>query len=366
LPPSPVVFVPGLALVALTLWDVFVTMIVPRSASSRVHLANFVNTAVWRTWRLLVDRALPARVRERYLGLYGPFSVVFLLIVWAAVLLVAFAMIAYGLGSNWATPFGHATFRTDLYVSGTTLFTLGLGDVHPLSRSLRLLVVIEAGTGFGFLAVGISYLPVLYQAFSRREVQITLLDSWAGSPPSAIELLRRLSVNHATDELPAFLKEWERWSSEVLESHISYPQIAYFRSQHGKTSWIGSLTAILDVSALVLAGARDIPEWPARATFAIARHAVVDLSQVLHATPHKGASRDLADCDRIIAAAASVGMTFVTNDAPQRLAHLRRMYEPFVAAIAAELAMDLPPWFRTGSGHDNWEATPAIYRDGHL
>jgi hypothetical protein len=363
---SPVVFIAGLALVALTLWDVFVTMVVPRSASSRVHLANFVNTAVWRTWRLLVDRALSQRLRERYLGLYGPFSVVFMLIVWAAVLLVAFAMIASGLGSNWATPFGHATFRTDLYVSGTTLFTLGLGDVHPLSRSLRLLVVIEAGTGFGFLAVGISYLPVLYQAFSRREVQITLLDSWAGSPPSAIELLRRLSANHALDELPVFLNDWERWCAEVLESHISYPQIAYFRSQHGKTSWVGSLTTILDVSALALAGARNLREWPARSTFAIARHAVVDLSQVLHAPPIKGATRDRDDCDRIIAAATSAGLTFGTDDAPRRLAHLRKMYEPFVAALSAELAMDLPPWFRAADGHDNWEATPAISREGHL
>lgn len=379
---SPIVLAAGLALVALTLWDVFVTMIVPRSASSRVHLANFVNTTVWRTWRLVVARLFPARARERYLGLYGPFSVLFLLVVWAAVLLVAFAMIASGLGSNWATPFGNATFRTDLYVSGTTLFTLGLGDVHPLSRSLRALVVVEAGTGFGFLAVGISYLPVLYQSFSRREVQITLLDAWAGSPPSAIELLRRLSVNHAMSELSGFLKDWERWSSEVLESHISYPQVAYFRSQHGKTSWIGSLTTILDVSALVLAGAREIPsspsggdargdgeqipEWQARSTFAIARHAVVDLTQVLHASPRKGATRDQEDCDRIIAAATSAGVAFAGDDAARRLSHLRKMYEPFVAALAAELAMDLPPWFKNTGGHDNWEATPAIYREGHL
>jgi hypothetical protein len=314
---------------------------------------------------VLAARAKTDGRRERYLSFYGPISILLMIVLWALFLIVGFALVSYGLGSRWKGP-GPMSFATDLYVSGTTLFTLGLGDVHPLSRSLRCLVVIEAGTGFGFLAVGISYLPVLYQAFSRREVQITLLDAWAGSPPSAIELLRRLSVNHAIGELPAFLKEWERWSSEVLESHISYPQIAYFRSQHGKTSWIGSLTTVLDVSALVLAGAHGIPEWPARSTFAIARHAVVDLSQVLHAPPIKGASRDREDCERIIAAATSAGLTFAGDDAARRLTHLRKMYEPFVAAIAAELAMDLPPWFRATDGHDNWEATPAIYRDGHL
>jgi hypothetical protein len=358
--------VPGIIIVALVLWDAFETMILPRNVTSTVRLPYFVNRVVWRGWRGVVRRAFGPRQHERYLGFYGPLSVLLMLVLWATALVFGFALISAGLGSHWVGPDAVATFQTDVYVSGTTLFTLGLGDVHPLGRATRALVVAEAGTGFGFLAVGVSYLPVLYQSFSRREAQITLLDAWAGSPPSAVELLRRLSAAQAIDTMPGFLKEWERWCSELLEGHISYPQVAYFRSQHGKQSWVASLTAVLDVSALVLVGIRGIPQWQARMTFAIARHAAVDLSQVLHVEPGESRRLALDHCDQLVAAIESAGLQFEHDDAARRLLRFRGMYEPFVAGLAEELAMPLPPWIRDGGGHDNWEATPKTKVEAHL
>src|SRR5207237_2322344 len=124
--------------------------------------------------------------------------------------------------------------------------------------------------------------------FSRREVRLTLLDAWAGSPPSGAEVLRRLGRAGQMELLNQFLKDWEYWCSELLESHISYPAVAYFRSQHSRQSWVSALTAILDLAALVDAGVAGVPTWQAHVTFAMARHAAVDLTQVLRANPEAG------------------------------------------------------------------------------
>ncbi len=130
-------------------------------------------------------------------------------------------------------------FPTCLYLSGTTFVTLGLGDIVPQSPVERFLVVIECGIGLGFLALILSYLPVIYQAFSRREVNIVLLDARAGSPPTAAELLRRHSGPRGLDALQQLLHDWERSAADILESHISYPAVCYFRSQHANESWLG-------------------------------------------------------------------------------------------------------------------------------
>src|ERR1700741_5124103 len=143
-----------------------------------------------------------------------------------------------------------------MYVSGTNFLTLGLGDVTPHAMVARILSTCEAGTGFGFLAIIMGYFPVLYAAFSRREVSISLLDARAGSPPKASELMRRHAQPDAAEALSILLTEWERWSAELLESHISFPLLCYFRSQHTNQSWISALTAILDTSALLIAGVR--------------------------------------------------------------------------------------------------------------
>ena len=137
-------------------------------------------------------------------------------------------------------------------MSGTNFFTLGLGDVTPTTTSARVLTTVEAGMGFGFLALVIGYLPVLSQAFSRRESAIALLDARAGSPPTAAELLRRRGGRRPSPG--RLLNDWERWSAEVLESHISFPVLAFYRSQHDNQSWVAALTTVLDTCALVITG----------------------------------------------------------------------------------------------------------------
>jgi hypothetical protein len=357
----------GAALILLSLWDAFETVILPRSVVRLLRLSRSINTIIWRPWSAIAAGARTDGRRERYLSFYGPISILLMIALWALALIVGFALMSYGFGSRWTGPGPAMSFVDDLYVSGTTLFTLGLGDVTPASTATRVLLVVEAGLGLGFLTVGIAYLPVIYQSFSRRESQIARLDAWAGSPPAAVEILRRLANADAVAEIHPFLKDWERWCAEVLESQISYPQIAYFRSQHGRQSWVSALTAVLDVSAVIHAGIDGVPGWQARQTFAMARHAAVDLSQVLVAPPRPSPRMMSAPSERIIEALASAGYHFKHGeDAGQRLLHLRNMYEPFVAGLAEALAMELPPWIRDGAARDNWESTPRPWQETHL
>src|SRR5947207_13359077 len=185
----------------------------------------------------------PGGRRETFLSFYGPLSWLVLLAAWDASLVAGFAMVQAGIGTRLDVE-GDGAFLDHLYMSGETFFTLGLGDVTPMSRAGRAVMVIEAGVGFGFLALVIGYLPVLYQSFSRRELNITLLDARAGSPPSAEELLRGFGADH--EELTVLRAEWERWAAEVLESHLSYPVLSYYRSQHDNQSWLAALTKVLD------------------------------------------------------------------------------------------------------------------------
>jgi hypothetical protein len=267
----------------------------------------------------------------------------------------------YGAGSALNVAISDAnSFWTDVYLSGTTFFTLGLGDVVPRSSLARSLIVTEAGLGFGFLAGVIGYLPFIYGSFSRREVSITLLDSRAGTPPTAGELLRRHSYPYGADALRELLKEWELWSAELMESHLSYPVLAYFRSQHDNQSWIASLTAILDTCALIMVGVEGACERQAELTFAIARHAVVDLSQVFGTSPRPLPQDRLpaAELGRIRDVLAQHGLKLNDGQAADtRLVELRNMYEPYIFALSTYLNQILPPWIPAKKGKDNWQTT---------
>ncbi len=351
----------GIALLAIVLWDAFETIILPRRVAGRFRLTKFFYRTTWRPWRSIAP-LLPRRTGDAFLSFYGPLSLLLLLALWASGIVFAFGMLQWAAGSALTMAGGGPGFGADLYMSGTTFFTLGLGDVVPRTAIAKSVTVIEAGTGFAFLALVIGYFPVIYQAFSRREMAISLLDARAGSPPTAGELLWRYRWDKSGDALAELLREWERWSADVLESHLSYPALAYFRSQHYNQSWLGALTTILDVSALVMVGLEGWCVEQARLTFAMARHAVVDLAQVFNTPPHEPAQR-LTDAElpRLRERLAEAGLRLRDGAdaaaATKQLAELRLMYEPYVAALARHLAVTLPPWVRQVERPDNWQTS---------
>ena len=231
---------------------------------------------------------------------------------------------------------------------------------RPTRPLERVLAIFESGLGFGFLALIISYLPVIYQAFSKREVNIVLLDARAGSPPTAAELLLRHAGPHGLDALLILFRDWERWSAELLESHISYPVVSYFRSQHNNESWLGALAAILDSTALLIATSDNPCSRQARLTFAMCRHTVADLAQVFFATPRNSGADRLppADLQRMRQQLASSGLPFLnTPESCAKLDKLRQMYEPYLEALSAHLYVELPPWILAKEVTDNWSTS---------
>jgi hypothetical protein len=354
----------GVVCLLIVFVDAFQTIILPRRATGRFRLTRIFYIATWTPWRFLARRLRNPRRRETAFSFYGPLSLIFLLSVWASMMVVGFGLLYYALGS----PFHDATaerpdFRSDLYVSGTTIFTLGLGDVTPQNPWSRALVILESGTGLGFLAVVMGYFPVLYSAFSRREVSISLLDARAGSPPTAAELMRRHSFEGADRALAVLLIEWERWSAELLESHISYPQLCYFRSQHTSQSWLGALTSILDTSALLIAGVRGHEARQAQLTFAMARHAIVDLAQVFSLRPVNDAPDRLPPerYEQLYNLLCQSGVKVCRDgQSIKRLRELRILYEGHAKALSNYLQMALPPWIADHPHKDNWQTVARL------
>lgn len=351
----------GVVLIFVVLLDAFETVVLPRRVSRRLRLARLVLRPTWRLWSWPARRHWRSgERRESYLSFYGPFALMLLIGVWATALVGGFALVLWGLGAKLATTAGDAGFGTALYASGTTFFTLGLGDVLPHTAIGRVLVVLEAGMGFAFLALIISYMPVLYQAFSQREVNVSLLDARAGSPPSAAELLHRHVGEDFEPAVAQLLMEWERWSAELLESHLSYPILAYYRSQHEHESWLAGLTTILDVAALIIVGIDGAPTRPARLAFAMARHAAADLSHILATRPkaHYPGRLPPADLAQLRALLARAGVPLREGpEADKKLTRLRQMYEPFVSGLADRLLMPLPNWLPAPGVKDAWQIT---------
>ena len=367
--PYPSAFLGGVVTFAIIVWDAFETVILPRRVTRRVGLTRLFFWATWTSWRSVAKRISNRRTREALVGIYGPIALLTLIAVWAIGLVMGFGLMQYGAGSALDAHGTTPGFWTDTYMSGTTFFTLGLGDVTPRSPLARFLVVAEGGFGFGFLAVMISYLPFIYGSFSKREVDISLLDARAGTPPSAGELLRRHSYDGGVEALRELLKDWELWSAELMESHLSYPMLAYFRSQHDNQSWIGALTAILDTCALLRVGIEGMCERQADLTFAIARHALVDLSQVFATPPKPLPYERLApeELRRLREVLAQHGMKLREGQEVDRnLDKLRKMYEPYAHALAVYLNHALPPWIPEKSSKDNWQTTAWAKATGML
>jgi hypothetical protein len=355
--------------------DAFQTIILPRRPTGRLRITRLFFIATWVPWSAVARRLKNSKAREQVYSIYGPGSLLLLLVLWAVLLVTGFALLFFALGTPFADAIDGvgasvlARLRTDLYVSGTTLFTLGLGDVLPRSLAARALIIFESGTGLGFVALVIGYVPVLYGAFSRREVSVALLDARAGSPPTSAELLRRHAFVGGQETLAVLLAEWERWAAEILESHVSYPILCYYRSQHDNQSWLSAMVAVLDSCALLISVAPGVASRQAQLTFAMARHALVDLGHVFHQEQKALLCQSRMAKDRLPPAnfmllcdsMAEAGVRLCGDpESPARLHALRALYEPHAAALAEYLGMTLPAWVPEPFSKDQWKTVEAV------
>lgn len=347
----------GLCIIAAILLEAFETIILPRRVTRRFRLTRAFYLSLWIPTKAIARLIPSTKTRESFLSFFGPLSLLILFALWATCLIFGFGFLYYGNTPHDPT---RPSLETCFYLSGTTFFTLGLGDVTPHTSVERVLAIFESGLGFGFLALIISYLPVIYQAFSKREVSIVLLDARAGSPPTATELLLRHAGPHGLDALLILFRDWEHWSAELLESHISYPVVSYFRSQHSNESWLAALATILDSTALLIATSDNPCSRQARLTFAMCRHTVADLAQVFFAKSVAGAPDRLPpeQLARMYASLEHAGYQLRNDEASHaKLKELRDMYEPYIHSLARYLYVELPPWILASNITENWKTS---------
>jgi hypothetical protein len=267
-------FLAGLLIVLLVMFDLFQTVVLPRPTPITFRPSGRMVALLYTISRRLA-LAFPKQ-REQLLGMFAPYGAVALLLFWGTGLVLGYGLLFEALRAQMH-PSMH--LGTAFYFSAVSLFTLGFGDVVPTGGLARLVSVFEAATGLGLFALTITFLFALFGEFQRREVLVVTLSARAGAPPSGITLLQAYANDRMIERLPDLFADWETWSAQVLESHLSYPILAFFRSTHDNQSWVSALGAVLDASTLILTTIEGVPRGPARVMRNVGVHLVEDLGQ---------------------------------------------------------------------------------------
>jgi hypothetical protein len=351
-----VVGILGALLVVLMLAEFFVAFLLPRRVKRDPRLARRLIRVGWAGWRL-VARRLPPVAADTMLGFYGPLGLLLILALLAFGLIVGFASLQWAAGSHLSRGGGSVGFGDDLFFSAGG-FLSAATDLTPADGAARALFLLEAASGFAVLFIAIGYLPALFQAFSRREVAVSQLDPRAGSPPTAGALLMRSGERGGWPDLDAYLADWERWAAELMETHLSYPILAFYRSQHVNQNWLAGLTTVLDTCAFTIAAAPGERDGEAaEITFAIGKHALADLAFQFHAKPFQPVPARLDDRGfaELYAAARQSGLELKPKqEVLPHLTELREKYEPYASALGRVLAIRLPAWLPSPDAEANW------------
>jgi hypothetical protein len=329
------------------LWDGFASVVLPRTVDPKRRLGGRFVRWSWRLWAAAGRQIPRPSLRLDFLAVFGPLAAMLLLAFWGGLMIAAFALIYHGLGPRFQAASGPIGFDTLLYMSGSTFLTLGLGDVTSTDPVGRAFILLEAASGYTFLAMMITYMPLLDQAYGSREVGSVLIHSRAGRPPAALRLLSRYAGPEGSEVLRGNLREAERWMAETLQSHLSHPVLSFYRAQHLGQSWLASLATALDSCALLIAGGDGLSAAQARLTYGIGVRLLEDLTEVLGVTADPRCRVRLAEADLpalfAAAEASGLGLTLGPGRAPELLRLVRR-YDALLVALAAWLVVTLPPW----------------------
>ena len=269
-------FLVGLAIVLVVFYDLFQSVVLPRPAINKLATVRFLLRRMWAGWKLVGDRITSIPRREKWLATFGPLSVLTVFAVWALVLILGYGLMIDGVRDEMR-PVAD-TFGTSMYFSATTLVPLSYGDIVPVGVPARLVTIAESVTGVVLAALAITLLFSLYEAFQSREERVVTLDAIAGAPPSGTQILETAAEHGMQGELIKTFDEWRQWTASVLESHLAYPPLLFFRSSHDNEAWINSFGAVMDAAVLVISTIEDQSEGSARLMYTVGNHLVEDLS----------------------------------------------------------------------------------------
>ncbi|MBV8344946.1 MAG: two pore domain potassium channel family protein [Candidatus Eremiobacteraeota bacterium] len=333
----------GVALIATTLNDVFQVVVMPRATGRRYRISFYVWRVIWYVWPKVAWRlyAADSDRREDFLAVFAPLMLVSMLGLWVVLLIFGFALVMWGMRSG-ITP-AHGSFGTMLYFAGTSLLTIGFGDVVGRSSAPRLVSVLAALAGLSFLSIMTAFLFASFGSFQQRETFVVTVAARAGTPPSGVNLLAIAGYSLTREDLSPLMIDAQRWAAAVMESHLAYPMLAYFRSSHDDQSWIGTLGTLLDAATLLMTTVDGIRDGQARIFYNVGRHATRDLSRYFGVeTPQGSVGIERQEfehaCDRLVAAGYAL---YDRDEAWQRFANLRATYAPHLGAMAS--FFEIPP-----------------------
>lgn len=337
----------GGTLLLMMVAEFFTTFLLPRRVKRDPRIARSVFRICWKPWRWLAGRS-SGQTADTMLGLAGPLGLLTILALLSSGVILAFACLYWATSSHLGSP-RHSDFGQNFYFSGAAFFSAST-PAEPGHVAGKVLQVIEAANGLVFLAIAIGYLPALFQAFSRRETAVSRLDPRAGSPPTAGALLERSSQRAGWRELNDYLGEWETWTAELMETHLSYPILGYFRSQHVNQNWLAALTTVVDACAYTIAYGPYEESEAAELTFRLGRHALADLAYVFDPRGSRNAKpgRERLTPEALRELRSALEDSGLHSDeseeAAQRLDHLRESYERYSMVLSNQLRLPLPDW----------------------
>ena len=309
-PMEAVAFGLGLFLLALTFWDLFETIVVPRPTPGWFRIGRYLLRGSWRGLRAIRNR-WPDRSYDRVLGLFAPAMTVGLLGAWLVALILGYGLVLFALRDQLQPV--PPDLGSALYFAATSVLTLGFGDFVAVGPMTRVIVATAAIAGLGVVALVVTFLFSLYGSYQRREVQVVALEAAAGGPPSAVALLETYAQLHLVGRLPDLFNEWEHWAVEVLDSHVAYPLLGFFRSSHDNLSWISALGTMLDAASLVLTTICEVPRGEAKLFKRVGAHLVEDIYNLgLHAG--KPTVLDRSEFDAACARLEEAGYTLEARD----------------------------------------------------
>ena len=354
----------GIIVAIIVMADVFESAIVPRPVARALRPSAWVSVLGWRAWSSALMRVRNNDIREDLLGIYAPLLLVYLLGLWVALLIGAYGLIFYGMRDGIK---GITDFPSALYFAGTSLITIGYGDIVATSGWARFFSVTAGATGFAVVAVVTTFLYSVLQQFQAREVFVVMLGTRAGSPPSGVTFIETVVRLGITDSLPEFLREGQRWMAQLMESHLSYPVLTYFRSSHDYESWVAAIGTLLDASTLAITCFDVDRVGEARLTNALGRHLVKDFSHYfgLPASDEIGVERHEFDLAFERLAAAGVPLVSDRDRAWELFSKTRRTYAGDLNAMARWWRIPPAQWVgdRSSLKHSHAVSLPSIVRE---
>ena len=333
----------GSLLIAGTMYDLFQSVVLPRPAVGRVRLSPTLIRWVWRAWRSVAIRPRRLQMREGALAAFAPATVLGLLLAWGFLLSLGYALLFYGLrGGLQPRP---DTFGTTLFFSVGALLSFAVGGIDATAAPTRVLVGFEAATGFALFAMVISLLFSLFSSFQRRETAVVALDALAGAPPSGLQLLETCAKHDMPDQLADTFIEWRNWTVDVLESHLSYPLLLYFRSSHDNEAWPNSFAAVMDAASLVLSVVDGGPTGPARLLHKVGAHLIEDMGRYYGHRHEQAVELDREEFAEACQRLRRAGYRLRDVDAAwDEFTSLRSIYLPWLERLTRVLALTPAPW----------------------